>query len=86
MMKKSLREVLWGSHVEFLTLNNLPTAEITRRELRPRALVAYAIHAGLLSPEDACARYGIADAELASWQRLLEEQVLSALRATIKQI
>jgi len=84
-MEKSLCEALWGSHVEFLTLNNLPTAEITRRELRPRALVAYAIHAGLLSREEACVRYGISDTELASWQRLLEEQVLSALRATITQ-
>lgn len=41
-----------------------------------------AIRGGLLSLEDACARYGLSEEEVTSWQRLVETHGMLGLRTT----
>ena len=41
-----------------------------------------AIRGGLISRQDACDRYGISDAELSSWEKLLDDHGPRALEVT----
>jgi hypothetical protein len=64
-----------------LTLDDLPPADTCRWVVRRKALVVRGVHAGLISAEDACARYGLSPEELHTWQRQFARHGLPGLRA-----
>lgn len=68
---------------EPITRETLPPSDTVRWMPRRKAQVVCAIRGGLLSREEACERYGISSAELFSWERLLDEHGLKALRVTM---
>ncbi len=65
-----------------ITVDDLPPPNIKRWITHRKAEVVAAIRRGLISREEACARYGVSSEELLSWQRLLNEHGLRGLRAT----
>ncbi len=70
---------------EPLTVDTLPPADTTRWVPRRKARVVCAIRGGLISRQEACDRYDISDAELCSWEKLLNGHGLMALRVTSTQ-
>jgi transposase-like protein len=64
-----------------LTLDDLPSADTRRWVARRKALVVKGVHAGLISAEDACARYDLSPEELRAWQRQFSRYGLPGLRA-----
>ncbi len=71
-----------GPHGEELTLDNLPPPETTRWVSRRKAQVVAAIEGGLITSEEACARYRMSLEELANWQRLFDRIGVPGLRTT----
>ena len=67
---------------EPLTVATLPPADTARWVSRRKAQVVCAIRGGLISRRDACDRYGISDAELSSWEKLLDDHGPRALEVT----
>ncbi len=67
---------------EPLTVDTLPPADTVRWVPRRKAQVVCAIRGGLISRQEACDRYGISNAELFSWEKLLDDHGLRALRVT----
>lgn len=65
-----------------LSLEDLPSPNTKRWVSRRKAEVVTAVRSGLLSLEDACARYNISIEEFLSWQRLIESHGIPGLRAT----
>ena len=51
-----------------LTINDLPAANTSRWVIRRKAEVVAAVRGGLLSLEEACARYTLTVDEFLSWQ------------------
>ncbi len=70
---------------EPLTVDTLPPADTGRWVPRRKAQVVCAIRGGLISRQEACDRYGISEAELFSWEKLLDDHGLGALRVTSTQ-
>ena len=69
-----------------LTLADLPSPGTQRWVIRRKAEVVAAVRGGLLSLEEACARYGLTVEEFLSWQKSIDEHGLGGLRITrIKQ-
>ena len=68
-----------GSNV---SLDSLPPPETKRWVIRRKAEVVAAVRAGLLSLEEACARYTLSVEEFLSWQRLVDSHGLPGLRVT----
>ena len=64
-----------------LTLDDLPPADTSRWVVRRKALVVKGVHAGLISAEDACARYCLSHEELCLWQRQFARYGLPGLCA-----
>lgn len=71
-----------GPTGEVLTLETLPPPDTKRWVIRRKAEVVAAVRGGLLSLEQACARYGLSPEEIATWQRLVEAYGLPGLRTT----
>ena len=65
-----------------LTINDLPPPDTKRWVIRRKAEVVAAVRGGLLSLEEACARYGLSVEEFLGWQMSLECGGLSALGTT----
>ena len=65
-----------------LTLDDLPPPNTERWVIRRKAEVVAAVRAGLISLEDACARYRLSVEEFLAWQRLIEKHGLRGLRTT----
>lgn len=65
-----------------LTMADLPPADTKRWVIRRKAEVVAAVRGGLLSLEDACARYNLTVEEFLAWQRAIERFGLAGLRAT----
>jgi len=65
-----------------LTLADLPPASTRRWVIRRKAEVVAAVRGGLLTLEDACARYTLTVEEFLAWQRAIERHGLAGLRAT----
>jgi hypothetical protein len=65
-----------------LTINDLPAPGTTRWVIRRKARIVAAVRGGLLSLEEACARYLITVDEFLSWQSLVERHGLAGLRTT----
>ncbi|HEY4548617.1 MAG TPA: DUF1153 domain-containing protein [Pedomonas sp.] len=67
---------------EPLTLENLPPSDTTRWVVRRKAEVVAAVRGGLLTMEEACARYSLSVEEYLSWQRSVERNGMPGLRVT----
>lgn len=64
-----------------LTLADLPPAD-TRWVASRKAVVVRAVQHGLLSRDDALARYGLSDEEFDGWCQAIRRHGLGALRTT----
>ena len=67
---------------EPLTLDSLPAAGTTRWVVRRKAEVVAAVAGGLLTVDEACARYTLTVEEFLSWQQSIDKHGLAGLRAT----
>ena len=65
-----------------LTINDLPPASTRRWVIRRKAEVVAAVRGGLLSLDEACARYRLTVEEYLSWQASIDEHGLAGLRTT----
>ena len=65
-----------------LTIADLPPTNTRRWVIRRKAEVVAAVRGGLLSLDEACARYGLSVEEFLSWQMSIDRGGLSALRTT----
>lgn len=63
-------------------LADLPHPETKRWVIRRKAAVVAAVRRGVLSLEEACARYRLSVEEFTSWQRLIERHGMAGLRTT----
>lgn len=68
-----------------LRLEHLPPPGM-RWVVRRKAIVVQAIHQGLLTIKEACARYHLSGHEIASWVKAIEQHGIPGLRATRMQI
>ncbi|MEI9995417.1 MAG: DUF1153 domain-containing protein [Rhizomicrobium sp.] len=60
----------------------LPEPQTKRWVPRRKAQVVAAVRGGVLSLDDACARYALTVEEFLSWQRAIDKYGLAGLRAT----
>ena len=58
-----------GKH---MTLADLPPPDTKRWVIRRKAEVVAGVRSGLISLEDACARYKLSPDEFTSWERLID--------------
>lgn len=65
-----------------LTIADLPPTNTRRWVIRRKAEVVAAVRGGLLSLEEACARYTLTVEEFLSWQHSIDTHGLAGLRAT----
>ena len=65
-----------------LTLADLPAAGTKRWVIRRKAEVVAAVRGGLLSLEEACARYTLTIDEFLAWQHRIDQHGLAGLRTT----
>ncbi|MDB5448068.1 MAG: hypothetical protein JWQ97_3385 [Phenylobacterium sp.] len=65
-----------------LTLDDLPPANTGRWVIRRKAEVVAAVRGGLLSLDDALARYGISAEEFESWTAAVARHGTAGLRVT----
>ena len=63
-------------------MHDLPPPDTKRWVIRRKAEVVAGVRSGLISLEDACARYKLSVEEFLSWQRLIDRHGLRGLRAT----
>lgn len=71
-----------GPNGDVITLADLPSPSTTRWVIRRKAEVVLAVHAGMLSLDDACRRYRLTAEEFMSWKTAIERHGLLALRTT----
>jgi hypothetical protein len=74
-----------GPFGEELTLDRLPPGNTVRWTVRRKAEVVAAVRGGLLTFDEACARYALAMEELISWQGALQKSGMRGLRITRSQ-
>jgi len=67
-----------------LALGDLPPANTRRWVVRRKAEVVAAVRGGLLSLEDALARWGLTEEEFESWRGAFDRNGLSGLRTTAR--
>ncbi len=67
---------------EPLTIDLLPPPDTTRWVVRRKAEVVAAVNGGLLTVDEACARYTLSLEEFASWQRAVDRSGMPGLRVT----
>lgn len=65
-----------------LTIAGLPPSSTRRWVIRRKAEVVAAVRGGLLSLDEACARYTLTIEEFLSWQASIDEHGLAGLRTT----
>lgn len=65
-----------------VSLHDLPPPNTKRWVVRRKALVVAGIEAGLLSEDEACARYSLSKEELDHWKELFSKHGVHGLRAT----
>ncbi len=71
-----------GPNGRLLTLDDLPPPDTVRWVARRKAEVVAAVRGGLLSFDEACARYNLTPEEFHSWERAMEKHGLDGLRVT----
>ena len=67
---------------EPLTLADLPSPTTRRWVVRRKAEVVAAVNGGLLTLDEALARYGLTLEEFAGWQRSVDRSGMQGLRVT----
>jgi len=67
---------------EALTLSSLAPREEARWTIRRKAEVVAAVEGGLLTFDQACARYSLSIEELTGWQRAVNRSGMPGLRVT----
>jgi len=65
-----------------LTRADLPPANTRRWVTRRKALVIAGVRTGLISLDEACARYSLSVEEFLSWQQLFDSHGSAGLRTT----
>ncbi|QJE72621.1 DUF1153 domain-containing protein [Aerophototrophica crusticola] len=65
-----------------LTLEDLPPPDTRRWVTRRKAEVVEGVRQGLITREEALARYQLSEEEFQSWERLIDRHGVSALRVT----
>jgi len=65
-----------------LTIADLPPKNTRRWVIRRKAEVVAAVRGGLLSLEEACARYTLSVDEFLNWQAAIDKHSLAGLRTT----
>ena len=65
-----------------LTLKDLPKRDTRRWVSRRKAEVVAAVEGGLLTVDEACARYDLTVEEFAGWQRAVDRSGMPGLRVT----
>ena len=65
-----------------ISLDDLPPPGTKRWVIRRKAEVVTAVRAGLLTLEEACARYNLSVEEFLSWQSLIDKHGMRGLRTT----
>jgi uncharacterized protein DUF1153 len=71
-----------GSDGAPLLPSDLPPPDIQRWTIRHKANIVAAVRGGLVSLEDACARYMLTVEEFSAWTEAVDRFGLSGLRAT----
>ena len=79
--RPKIRHVV-GPTGEPLSGTDLPPPHTRRWVIRRKAEVVFAVRGGLLSIEDACARYSLTVEEYLAWERDIELHGLAGLRTT----
>lgn len=74
-----------GPMREILTRDNLPPANTTRWVASRKAQVVAAVESGLMTIEEAMARYNLSHEEFFSWQRAMDRAGVSGLRVAWSQ-
>lgn len=77
-----LKRQVTGPNGTPIGLDDLPPPETTRWVMRRKAEVVTAVRGGLLTVEEACARWNLSLEEYESWQRLIDRYGVRGLRAT----
>jgi hypothetical protein len=77
--KSAISTVLDGHR---LRLEDLPPPGTKRWVIRRKAEVVAGVRAGLISLEEACARYTLSVEEFLSWQRSIDRHGMRGLRTT----
>ena len=80
-MRARVRYVI-GPDGSPLTVADLPPRDTKRWVIRRKAEVVAAVRGGLLSLEEACARYTLTVEEFLSWQYSIDQHGLAGLRTT----
>ena len=65
-----------------LTLADLPPPNTLRWVIRRKAEVVSAVRGGLLTEEEACARYQLSDEEFQGWLHSIDRHGMAGLRTT----
>ena len=65
-----------------LTLDDLPPTDTTRWVISRKAMVVAAVQQGVLTVDDALARYDLSQEEFSSWLKAIEQDGVKGLRAT----
>ncbi len=65
-----------------LTAADLPPANTKRWVIRRKAQVVLAVRGGLLTLEEACARYALTEEEFSAWETAIDKHGLAGLRTT----
>ena len=76
------QDMIIGPSGRPLTLDDLPDPSTKRWVVRRKAEVVTAVRAGLLTLEEACARYNLSVEEVLSWQTLIDKHGVRGLRTT----
>ena len=63
-------------------IDRLPPPDTRRWVMRRKAQVVAAVRGGVLTFDEACARYHLSEEEFKSWMHLLDQHGLRGLRAT----
>jgi hypothetical protein len=80
--QKIKRAQVIGPLGEPLSLDTLPAPSTTRWVVRRKAEVVAAVSGGLLTVDEACARYNLTLEEFAGWQRAVDRSGMAGLRVT----
>ena len=71
-----------GPSGETLTIASLPPPETKRWVIRRKAEVVAAVRGGLISLDDALARYRLTAEEFLAWQKAIDKWGMQGLRTT----
>jgi hypothetical protein len=79
---RQFRNHVTGPDGDVLTLANLPSSATARWVPRRKAEIVAAVRGGLLTLDEACARFNLTAQEFLTWQEAMDEFGMKGLRAT----